>query len=166
MQFLKNKHLIMAMFIAPVLAIIAYYAVDQFVSETPHVAVQGSSYKLAAKSNCRYKSGLCTFENGDIEVKLRAETIDNNQLKIILSSVVPLRSALVSLVNEGENTEPTIMTESQQQSDVWTAVMDKSVSDKSILRLAINVSDTLYYAETTTIFINYETSFSQQGFAN
>ncbi|NOQ87942.1 MAG: hypothetical protein GQ550_03380, partial [Gammaproteobacteria bacterium] len=55
MQILKNKHLILAMFVAPVLAIIAYSSVDTIVSEQPQAAMQGSSYKLAAKSNCRYQ---------------------------------------------------------------------------------------------------------------
>ncbi|MES0327310.1 MAG: hypothetical protein ABUK13_03870, partial [Gammaproteobacteria bacterium] len=109
MQFLKNKHLIMAMFIAPTLAVIAYFGVDFIVSEKPHVAVQGESYKLAAKSNCRYKSGICTLENGDVEVKVHAQAMGNNQIKIILSSVVPLQSALISFVGEGENAEPTAM---------------------------------------------------------
>lgn len=167
MQFLKNKHLIMAMFIAPTLAVIAYFGVDFIVSEKPHVAVQGESYKLAAKSNCRYKSGICTLENGDVEVKVHAQAMGNNQIKIILSSVVPLQSALISFVGEGEgeNTEPTAMMADKEQSDIWSANMNKFASDQSIFRLALNISDTLYYAETTTIFLDYETSFSKDNFS-
>lgn len=165
MQFLKNKHLIMAMFITPTLAVIAYFGVDFAVSEKPHVAVQGKSYKLAAMSNCRYKSGICTLENGDVEVKLHAQVMDNNQLKIILSSVVPLQNALISFVAEGGNAEPTAMQADKEQSDIWSVNMNKFTSDQSILRLALNISDTLYYAETTTVFIDYETSFSQDNFS-
>lgn len=169
MQFLKNKHLIMAMFIAPALAVIAYFAVDHIVSEVPHAAVEGSSYKLAARSNCRYKSGVCTLENGDVEVKLHAEAV-GNKLKIILSSVMPVQSVLVSLVDEAgyesESTEPTAMITSAEQPGTWSASINKIPSDTSILRLALSISDTLYYAETTTVFIDYETSFPRENFSN
>ena len=170
MDFLKNKHLILAMFIAPVLAVIAYFAVDQTVSEKPHTAVAGSSYKLAAKSNCRYKSGSCTLENGDVEVKLRVEIIDNSRATVFLSSVIPLQNALVSFVDDPGydtvNAEPTPMLTSLEQPGVWSASFNNVPSDKSILRLAVSISDTVYYAETTAIFIEYETSFSQENFSN
>lgn len=170
MDFLKNKHLILAMFVAPLLAVFAYFAVDQVVSEEPHTAVAGSSYKLAAKSNCRYKSGLCTLENGDVEVNLRVEIIDNSRATVFLSSVLPLQNALVSFVDdpgyETVSPEPTPMLASLEQADVWSASFDKVPSDNSILRLALSISDTLYYAETTTIFIEYETSFSRDNFSN
>ena len=166
MQFLKNKHLIMAMFIAPVLAIIAYYSVDFFVSEKPHAAVQGNSYKLAARSNCRYKSGVCTLENGDIEVKLHANTDANNQLNINLSSVTPIQTAVISLVSEnGTEVKPVTMEATTDQFDVWKASIGELSSDKKIIRLALNISDTLYYAEVTTIFIDFETSFSRENFS-
>lgn len=170
MQFLKNKHLILAMFVTPVLAVIAYFAVDHVVSEQPHAAIDGASYKLAARSNCRYKSGLCTLENGDIEVKIRAETVGGDQLKISLSSVFPVQSVLLSLVDEvgdeNESSEPTPMKTSAGQPDIWSANINKIPSDKSILRLALSISDTLYYAETTMVFMDYETSFPRENFSN
>jgi len=70
LKTLTNKHLIIAMIVAPILAVIAYYGVDRVVSETPHKAVKGQSYPLAAKSNCRYKSGECTLKNGDISLTI------------------------------------------------------------------------------------------------
>lgn len=166
MNILKNKHLIMAMFIAPVLAVIAYFAVDHVVSEKPHAAVQGSSYKLSAKSNCRYKSGVCTLKNGDVEVNLRVDIIADSHAEISLNTDVPVQSALVSFVGEGENTEPTAMKINAERADTWMANINTIPSDESILRLALNISDTLYYAETTTVFIDYETSFSRENFSN
>ncbi len=170
MQFLKNKHLILAMFVAPMLAIIAYFSVDYFVSETPHAAIQGNSYKLAARSNCRYKSGICTLENGDIEVKLRAESAGYNQFKLSVISAVPVQSVLVSFIDENssekENSPPIAMLADTQQLNVWSANIKMFSSDKSLLRLALNISDTLYYAEVTTIFINFETSFPRKNFSD
>lgn len=166
MQFLKNKHLIMAMFTAPALAVIAYFAVDHVVSETPHAAVQGSSYKLAAKSNCRYKSGICTLENGDVKVNLHAETTADNRLELSLISVMPLQSVIVSLADDIDSTEAMAMIATTEQPVVWSASIDMMPTEKSVLRLALSISDTLYYAETTTVFIDYETSFPRENFSN
>lgn len=180
MGFLKNKHLILAMFIAPLLAVIAYFAVDQVVSEKPHAAVDGGSYKLVAKSNCRYKSGICTLENGDIEVKLRVAIIDNSRAEVFLSSELPVQSALVSFVDdlgyetisdesinpESINHKPNLMVTSVEDPGIWSAVIDSVPTEKSTLRLALRISDTLYYAETAATFIEYETSFSRENFSN
>lgn len=180
MGFLKNKHLILAMFIAPLLAVIAYFAVDQVVSEKPHAAVDGVSYKLVAKSNCRYKSGICTLENGDIEVKLRVEIIDNSRAEVFLSSELPVQSALVSFVDdlgyeaisdesinsESINHKPKLMVASVEDPGTWSVVIDSVPTEKSTLRLALRISDTLYYAETAAAFIEYETSFSRENFSN
>jgi len=156
----------MAMFITPVLAIIAYYSVDYFVSEKPHAAIQGNSYKLAARSNCRYKSGVCTLENGDIEVKLHADKLENNQLSLNLNSLTPIQTAVVSLVTEkGEDVKPVIMQATTNKFDVWKANIGELSSDKNVLRLALNISGTLYYAEVTTVFIGFETSFSRDNFS-
>ena len=179
MGFLKNKHLILAMFVAPLLAVIAYFAVDQVVSEKPHAALDGESYQLIAKSNCRYKSGLCTLENGDIEVKLRVEIIENSRAEVFLSSEFPVQNALITFVDDSDyetishesisdesiNHEPKLMVASAEHSDTWTTVFDSVPTEKSTMRLALKISDTLYYAETTAIFIEYETSFTRGNFS-
>lgn len=166
MHFLKNKHLILAMFIAPALAVIAYFAVDNVVSEKPHVAVQGDSYKLRANSNCRYKSGLCTLENGDVEVRLRIEIVGHNQMLVLLSSALPLQSAVVSLVTDIDSSEPTVMRIDPEEPDIWSATLYSTPTETSMLRLALNISDTLYFAETSMIFIDYETTFPRENFSN
>ena len=57
MSFFKNRHLVIATLMAPVLALISYYAVNALVSETPHAAKAGQSYQLAEKPNCRRGGG-------------------------------------------------------------------------------------------------------------
>lgn len=44
----KNKHLIIALLIAPILSLIAYFGTDLALSEKPHAAKEGESYKLPA----------------------------------------------------------------------------------------------------------------------
>ncbi len=165
MNFLKNKHLIVAMLVAPALAIIAYFAVDQVVSEKPHAAAKGETYKLRANSNCRYKSGVCTLENGDVEVRLHVEVIDPDKMMVLLSSVLPLQGAIVSLVAEDGSGERIAMAPDAEKVNTWSATLYGTLNEQSLLRLALNVSDTLYYAETTTVFVNYETIFSRDNFS-
>ncbi len=172
MNLLKNKHLIIAMFVAPLLAVIAYFGVDYVVSEKPHTAVEGASYKLIAKSNCRYKSGICTFENGDIEVKLKLEVIEGNQTNVFLRSELPIQNAVVSFVNdlgyEKLTTDPVTLNLTEKPSgenmNTLFATVNSVPNEKSEIRLAISISDTMYYAETTTVFMNLETSFSRENF--
>ncbi|MCW9013861.1 MAG: hypothetical protein OQL06_08765 [Gammaproteobacteria bacterium] len=165
MQFLKNKHVILAMFVAPILAIIAYFGVDYVVSEKPHSAQKGNSYRLSANSNCRYKSGHCTLVNGDIEVHLRAQRSGEQQIELSLSSDIPIQNALISYVDDNIASEPTPMHSSHPQTNTWLAKLNLQSPEKSTLRLALGISDSLYYAETSAVFIDYQTSFSQDNFS-
>ncbi len=68
----RNKHLILAFLIAPVLAIIAWFSVDYFVAEKPHSAKPGASYELIAKPNCRRFSRRCDLKIRRQAVRHRA----------------------------------------------------------------------------------------------
>ena len=165
MNILKNKHLILAMFVAPVLAIIAYFAVDYMVSEKPHAAVQGSSYKLVAKSNCRYKSGACTLKNADIEVHMRAQHTADKLVELSMYSELPIQNAIISYVVGDDASEPTQMIAASAEMKDWNISFYLKDPENSTLRLALSISDTIYYAETTAVFVDYETSFSQENFS-
>ena len=90
----KNKHLMAAMFIAPILSIGAYFATDYVVSEQPQVALSGQAYPLLAKSKCRYESGRCEFANGDVELTL---SFDDTLSTVTLNSNVVLSEVEVAL---------------------------------------------------------------------
>lgn len=165
MQFLKNKHLILAMFVAPTLAVIAYFAVDYVVAEKPQAAMPGQSYKLAAKSNCRYKSGVCTLENGDIEVQLRARRLNGEQLEFILSADMPVQNALISVADREHESQPVVMNAVSPEMDDWHISLNMPSPENSIIRLALNIAGSMYYAETSAVFIDYETTFSRENFS-
>ncbi|MCW9047815.1 MAG: hypothetical protein OQK46_07025 [Gammaproteobacteria bacterium] len=160
---MKNKHLILAMFITPVLAILAYFATDYMVSEKPQMAQQGEVYKLAANSNCRYQSGVCTLKNGDIEVSVRAQRIENNQLELIVNSDLEIQSALVLFVNDKENNKSKPVAMKVESENSWKIKLNQK-TDENTLRLALGIGGSLYYAETSAVFIDYKTSFSQDNF--
>jgi hypothetical protein len=165
MNILKNKHVILAMFVAPVLAIIAYFATDRIVSEKPHQAQQGNSYKLAAKSNCRYKSGLCTLHNGDVEVNVRVEQVSDAAFKLILQSNMPLTNALASFANGESEAQPGSLYPAAAQENTWNAEFRLADIEKTTLRLVLEISDSIFYAETPAIFADYETTFTRDNFS-
>lgn len=160
------------MFIAPLLAVIAYLSVDNVVSEKPHAAVEGGQYKLLARSNCRYKSGLCTLENGDIKIKLHLEKFDNKTDVFFLSSTAPIKHVLISFVDKNNNavdiddTEPLYMQADAERLGIWSIPFNQSNASNNFLRLVVSISNALYYAETSTVFLDYETSFSRDNFSN
>ena len=164
MNILKNKHLILAMFVAPLLAIIAYFSVDYMVSEKPKAAQQGGTYKLAAKSNCRYQSGVCTLKNGDIEVKLHARRIDERMVELKMHSELPIQNAIISYV-VGEFTSQPVAMNTESAAGDWYVTIELSDPENSQLRMALSIADAMYYAETTAVFIDYETSFSRDNFS-
>ena len=91
-MMLTNKHVVVALLIAPVLSIIAWFAVDTLLGEQPQVAQAGESYPLVAQSNCRYPSGQCDLENEDFTVRIRwVETgysmVANHPLELVLFAV-------------------------------------------------------------------------------
>ncbi len=165
MQILKNKHLIMAMFVAPALAIIAYFSVDYMVTEKPKAALPGSSYKLAAKSNCRYKSGACTLKNGDIEVQIRARRVGEKEVVLTLFSELPIKNVIISYVAGDITTQPEQMNASTADTEDWHAIVKLDEPENSTLRLAMNIAGSMYYAETTAVFVDFETSFSRENFS-
>ncbi|MFZ3521397.1 hypothetical protein L2D39_23340 [Vibrio harveyi] len=159
----KNKHFIIALLIAPILSLIAYFGTDMALSEKPHAAKEGESYKLASKSNCRYTSGLCDMENGDFKVKFRSEKLTQDSLELSLHAAYPLEGVKISVVDSKEqNAQPIDMKPADQAGQNWTITLPKPASAESWLRVAIQSEGTLYYGETQTAFVKYETLFTDK----
>ena len=68
-----NKHIIVALLVTPVLAVLAWFAVGAFVGEKPQQAAPGQSYPLVERSNCRYDSGQCDLHNEDLQLSITFE---------------------------------------------------------------------------------------------
>ena len=152
----RNKHVVVAMLVAPVLAILAWFAVDYFVSERPHVAKPGATYSLIAKSNCRYDSGQCDLENGDFKLTLRPTEIGESMITLDLESRFALQQATVGLVNEGIEADPSGMVSSGAGATRWSTLLARPTSDESILRLAVVSQGATYYAEVPIVFMRLE----------
>ncbi len=158
----KNKHFLLALLIAPILSLIAYFGTDLAVSEKPHSAQQGESYKLASQSNCRYTSGLCNMENGDVKLKFRSEELRDGHLTLSLSAPFALQSAQLSLAtDQTTSSEPLAMQASDASAQHWRLTLPAPSADTDWLRVVVKANDSLYFGETQTKFVTYQTLMSE-----
>ena len=156
---LTNKHVIVAMIVAPILAVIAYFATDAAVSETPQAALAGQSYQLVAGGNCRYKSGICSMKNGDVKLDIIWQSNNDQAGQIVVQSNYPLQGAKVALGTS--QPEPISLVPLDDSNTRWQllAEHDKDVSQP--LKVVIGIDETLYFGEADTVFFDYETSFGK-----
>ena len=151
-MILSNKHVVIAMIVAPILAIIAYFATDNLVSEKPHSAVAGQSYPLVAKPNCRYASGRCSLKNGDIELELLASTTAG-AVNLQLQAQQPLQGAKIALATAAEDSEPRAMSAVDGSNLQWQLSLSDWQNDDLRLLLVVSINDSLYFADTEARFI-------------
>ena len=152
-SILKNKHMVIAMLMAPVLALISYYVVNALVSETPLAAEAGQSYQLVEKPNCRRNSGNCSLKNGDFELELSFEWLDNNRMLLKLGSVHPLEGVLVALVeNETDDKRPVEMRPMGDDGLVWSLDVAHPKPERHRLHLVASSNQSLYFGDVATKF--------------
>jgi hypothetical protein len=147
LRMFKNKHVIIAMLVAPALAVLAWFAVDYFVAERPHAAKPGATYRLVAKSNCRYDSGQCDLENADFVLKLRPVRIGGDTVLLELSSGFALQSATLALVESGTELAPTQLSPGQSGGQTWTGEIPAPAASDAAIRVAVVAQNATWYAE-------------------
>lgn len=161
MNFLTNKHVVVALLIAPILAVISYLAVDNVVAEKPHAAEDGRAYSLVEKPNCRYSSGKCGLKNGNFEVELKAVAINDRGMTLELKSTHELNKVLLGIGNsKGEEGQPNSMVLSDPDQNLWSIDLPLLAEDDR-LQLAIAAQDSFYYGDSSVSFIDYQTTFSK-----
>ena len=153
----KNKHIVIALLVAPVLALIAYFAVDYMVAERPHAAVAGEDYPLMAKPNCRYASGRCELVNGDVKLALTVDDSDSRQVLSLISEL-PLADARVALAASADDQPaPVRLARASDDGSLWHAELTAGADPTQQLRLVVVAGDSRYYAEVPTAFFERET---------
>ena len=150
----KNKHVVIAMLIAPVLAVMGWFAVDYFVAERPHAAKPGSAYTLIAKSNCRYASGQCDLENADFKLSIRPGMISASSVALTLTASHALQSAAMGLVDGDDAQPPEQMTKSDEAGTEWQGLLPSPASEDARIRIAVTAGDATWYAEVPVVFIS------------
>ena len=153
----KNKHVLIAALMAPVLALIAYYGVNYLVGERPQAAAAGQTYKLVEKPNCRYASGLCGLKNVDFELTLNFERLGEDRLKLTLVSVFPLEGVLLAVVEgevegEADEKQPDEMQATGIDGLNWSLDIAVPDPESNRLRLVVSSNEALYFGDVATKF--------------
>ncbi|MCO7225582.1 hypothetical protein [Pleionea sp. CnH1-48] len=158
---LKNKHITVALLVAPCLALISYFAVDYLVSQPAQRAEKGQSYVLVEKPNCRYLSGLCELKNGDVSLTLSATKTPQSKLFLRVESKVALDGIVLALVEPIVNevskvkdiTAPETMASTNASNKSWSIEVPYPKPGQR-LRVAASAAGTHYYGEASTVFID------------
>jgi len=148
---LTNKHVVIAMIVAPILAVMAWFAAGQFTGETPQAAVPGQSYPLVEKSNCRYPSGACDVENEGLRLRLTAGEAGGNEL--LLTSSHPLDGVVLGLGSADEETEPAAMRAADGQRLEWRLQLGAAPLPVQRIRLVALAAGSSYFADVGTTFL-------------
>ena len=152
MTVFTNKHVIIAMIVAPVLAVLAWFATGQFAGETPQAPVAGRSYPLVEKSNCRYASGACDLENEDFRLTLVATGIDS-LTELVVRSAYPLDGVVLGVGPEEREAEPTPMRATDGQGLEWHLVIGRLPEPGERIRLVAIAAGSSYFADASTAFL-------------
>lgn len=150
------------MVVAPILAVISYFAVDMVVKEAPKVAVLGQSYPLVARPNCRYTSGVCTLANSDFESKLVVvKEANRDVLQLTASHTLQDVKIGFSRVDDEPPAAPQSMSAQDVEHKVWSIKLPVVADKNNKLVVAILSNGSHYYAETAMGFADYKTSFEK-----
>ena len=148
---LTNKHLVIAMIVAPLLAVMAWFATGQFTGETPQAAVPGQSYPLVEKSNCRYPSGACDIENQEFRVRLTAARGGASEL--LLTSSYPLDGVVLGVGLPDEEDQPAVMRAADGQGLEWRVKLGAAPASTQRIRLVAMAGGSSYFADVGTAFL-------------
>ena len=147
-----NKHVIIALIVGPILAILAWLAVGQIAGEKAAVAVSGQSYPLVEKSDCRYESGHCKLENEDFKLVLTVKQRGINSV-LVLKSVHALEGVLVSVAELGGESTPTAMRSGGGENMEWEVILDEAPTPGQRIHLVASSGGTQYFGDASTLFI-------------
>jgi hypothetical protein len=154
MKALKNTHLMLAALIAPILALIAYFAVDYVIGEKPRPAEAGNSYPLVEKPDCRYSSGHCGLKNGDFELTVTFSEQDAGRVRFRLESVHELDGVLLAVIPRGEQAPPPVAMRADGDSGrQWLLEADVPYPGEDRLRVAASARQSVYFGEASTAFM-------------
>jgi len=147
-----NKHVVIALIVGPILAILAWVGVGQIAGEEAAVAVAGQSYPLVEKSDCRYESGHCRLENEDFKLILRLEQRGLDAL-LVLESEHALEGVLLSVAEPGSDINPAAMRASSAQNLEWVIPVADVPAPQQRIYLVASSGGVQYFGDAATLFI-------------
>lgn len=171
--FFKNKHIVVSLIVAPILAILGYFATNYLTSEKPHNANAGDVYSMRVYSNCRWESNECTIDNKDVRLDIRGHYINSDinqgseqsgvhnaeQQRLIKLSIQsnPLSKVLsealgeIKIAFDNSNDDPQSMLYNRDTGQ-WEIILQQTLQSAHI-NIVVLVNDSLFFAQVPTIFL-------------
>lgn len=151
----KNKHVVIAMIVAPILSILAWFAVGQFTGEQPEVAKPGQSYPLVEMSNCRYASDACDLQNKDFKLRLTLQEGVTGP-EFLLTASHSLDGVVLAVAEPDEQIQPTPMRATDGQGLEWRILLQEIPAPTQRIRLVARAAGARYFADASTTFLHPE----------
>ncbi len=149
-----NKHVMVAMLVAPLLAILAWFGVDYIVAEKAQPAEPGAMYALIARSNCRYDSGQCDLANNDLKMSIRPVELQASRTILSLESEFVLEQVRFALVVGADevlgNAAPT---QTPEGDTLWVINIPAHADPEAALRVVVTVQESVYFVEVPVVFM-------------
>ena len=155
---MKSRHVVVALLVAPLLAVFAWFAVGWMAGDTPETAQPaqaGADYPLIERSGCRYAGGECRLENADVKWVV---SVDDNHV-VTVRSVIPLDALMVGLRSQpsvppvaaaiGEDQASQSVTSAEQ---IWRVRLTQAPDSSDALRLVATAGGARYYGEASLTF--------------
>lgn len=144
----KNKHVVVALIVAPILAILSWYATGFIVDEKEHVMKDGSIYTLVVRPNCRWASGKCTLSNSDLQIDITGK-YTSHTLELDIKSPVPLSE--IKIAYDKKDKPQSMVYDSKN--DLWQGILDLKHKSQFINAVFV-INNTVLYAQFPTTFLN------------
>ncbi|WP_439106387.1 hypothetical protein [Congregibacter sp.] len=149
-----NKHVVVALLVAPVLSIMAWFAVGSLTGEQAEPAKPGVAYPLVEKSNCRYASGMCELENQDVKLALRLDESVGLALELTTSHAV--EAVLMSVSHPQSDPGPRPMQAADAEGLKWRLPLTNIPGADERIRVVVSIEDSGYFADASTLFMQEE----------
>jgi hypothetical protein len=157
LSIFTNKHLIMAMLVAPILAVIAWFLTDRMVTPEAQIASAGETYELIAKPNCRYQSNKCELVNGDVTLTiepLQHETTAHPMLK--MTSTVPVEILRIEFLDFNDATRDVVRHSNDSGLFEVSGSVTAPLNEIKTMRLGLVSAGVNYFAETNIKFLSMQ----------
>lgn len=146
-----NKHVIVAMIVAPILSVLAWIGVGQLKGEKPAPAQAGRSYPLVEKSNCRYPSGSCDLQNEEFKLRLTVQDGAGGQ-QMVLTATHQLEGVVLSVSKSENDQPPSAMRASDGQGLEWRIALGGLPEVDERIRLVARADGSSYFGDASTLF--------------
>ena len=150
MSMLTNKHVLAALLVAPILAVLAWYGTGQLTDDVEQQAAPaqgGASYPLVERPGCRYPGGKCGLSNEGFKLAIVVQP--TGQLR--MTSAVPLDFVLVGLESEDDQGPVKALPVSAER-DRWVHNFTVMPSSEDRLRVVAGVSGASLFGDVALAF--------------